>query len=197
MSICNSQYTLAEYREFCMNILPPGSAWARTNDTVLYYFITSFADELYRIDTQQSVLLCNLFPSKAKANSKTEFLTAWEIMLGLPDAANPALPATTSGRWDLIIERLVEITDLIVLYGANEQFFISLAALLGYGVITITSGVSVAWCGVATCGDTGCGGEETAFTWIANVPTPADATLIENMFEKFRPAHTILIFNYT
>jgi uncharacterized protein YmfQ (DUF2313 family) len=105
--------------------MPPGAAWRLESDSVLSAFMLAVAEELARVDGRAEDLMRELDP-----RTTTELLPDWERVMGLPDPCVSAAQ-TIQERRAAIVAKLTTIG------GQSRQFFIGLAAALGY-VITIT-----------------------------------------------------------
>lgn len=114
-----------DYLQQLQALLPQGPAWSREQDTVLTKLLTAFAEEFARVDLRIDNLL-----NEADPRTTNELLTDWERVAGLPDLCT-GIPATIALRRELLVSKLTNVG------GQSRQFFIDLAAKLGY-TITIT-----------------------------------------------------------
>jgi len=114
-----------DYLQQLQALLPQGPAWSREQDTVLTKLLTAFAEEFARVDLRTDNLL-----NEADPRTTNELLTDWERVAGLPDLCT-GIPATIALRRELLVSKLTNVG------GQSRQFFIDLAAKLGY-TITIT-----------------------------------------------------------
>lgn len=117
--------TTDDYLQQLQALLPQGPAWSREPDTVLTRLLTAFAEEFARVDLRIDNLL-----NEADPRTTNELLTDWERVAGLPDLCT-GIPATIALRRELLVSKLTNVG------GQSRQFFIDLAAKLGY-TITIT-----------------------------------------------------------
>jgi uncharacterized protein YmfQ (DUF2313 family) len=133
-----------------------------------------------------------------------ELLIDWERVYGLPDTCLASLESSITLRTQAVIRKIKRGGQL------TKQFFITLAAEFGYAITideflehTVDSSVS------APIFD-----EEAYYTWRANLPAsvpPRDSTVadtvstpltiyqtgvLECLFNRLKPAHTRLVFNY-
>lgn len=146
-----------------------------------------------------NALLIDAFPA-----STYNLLPEWEETLGLPDPCAGEQP-TIEQRRAQVVARLVDVG------GQSVSYFIALAATLGYA-ITITEfspfrfGMSF---GLPLCGD------DWAHAWLVNAPdftvryfqfgvssmgepfASWGNTVLQCEFERLKPAHTVLNFNYS
>lgn len=113
--------TQADYQAHLLALRPPGPAWA-TEDAHLAAAAAECAREHNR-----AVDLVN----EADPRTTYELLADWERVAGLPDPCTPA-DASIEAR------RLSLVQRLTMLGGASRQYFIDLAAALGYPGATVT-----------------------------------------------------------
>jgi uncharacterized protein YmfQ (DUF2313 family) len=113
------------YTQQLVQLLPPGSAWARWSGSVLRTLLSALAAVFARIHGRAQVLLDETDPRLAR-----EMLADWERFLGLPSICAPA-DQTLSERIDAVVTTYSEVG------GQSRQYFIDLAASLGFAV-TIT-----------------------------------------------------------
>lgn len=165
-------------------LLPAGSAWPRDIGTNLHKFLQGVAEEAARIHDRAEDLLAEMDPSRT-----TELLLEWETVWGLPD------PCT--GTLETLQERRAALVARITSLGRqNPQFFIDLAASLGYA-ITIDENV---------------GADPTV--WRVNAPTTTikwfragqsrageqvrtwGNELLECAIKEVNPAHLTVLFAY-
>lgn len=134
MGLLTPKYTETEYADMIMKLLPRGQAWPRMHNTQLWYFFSSFAPELRRLDEFLFILVRNAFPY---ANNLDELIEQWEIDLGLPHCL-PIFNNNTDRR--IAIENmLVDIAFLIIQYGASARFYYYLCELFSAATETGTA----------------------------------------------------------
>jgi hypothetical protein len=78
----------------------------------------------------------------------------------------------------------------------NKQYYIDLAATLGYTVHI--DEYTPAWCGIVVCGEP-CGAQTNLFYWLVNVHydfnTPfTDYNDLQCVVNRLKPAHTVVLF---
>lgn len=190
--------TAADYLAQEQALLPQGAAWPRESDATLTKLLNAFADELARIDGRALTLI-----EEADPRTTNELLGDWERVAGLPDTC----VAGTLGTAQRIAAL---VTKLTTVGGQSREYYIALAAKLGY-TITITEFVPFT---VASRIDTPIRGELWRFAWQVNAPlvtqtfftmnsTVADAlstfgnTQLECVINRLKPAHTHAQFAYT
>lgn len=189
-----------DYIEQLSALLPPGLAIRRETDTDVYKLLTALAEELARVDGRGDDLLRESDP-----RTTLEMLTDWETQVGLPDPCLAGVDQTVQERRNAVVARLTGRG------GQSRQFFIDLAASLGY-TVTITE-FRPFRAGISTAGDALTNGD-WIFAWRVNAPettiTPFRAgqstageplrawgnERLECAIERVSPAHTILQFAY-
>jgi len=157
------------------------------------------ADELSRADGRAADLLRELDP-----RTTVELLTDWETALGLPDACVPA-GQTIQQRRSAVVAKYTSLG------GQSRQFYIDLAAALGY-TITITE-FRPFRAGISVAGDPLTNGD-WIFAWQVNAPettifefragqSTAGEPLrnwgndeLECAISAVKPAHTEVLFAY-
>lgn len=196
--------TPTEYLRLLQSLLPKGRAWNRDEGSVLTEFLYGETDELSRVDGRSDDLL-----EERDTRYASELLIDHEIDLGLPDEC-AELPQTITER------RRIAHSRLITLGQQNPAYFIELAAAYGW-TITITE-YKPFWCGVGAIGDP-CGDQEVIFYWKVTIEygggdiiyftsgsseagdplsfIPVAATSLICMLNKYKPAHTTLLFDYS
>ena len=194
--------TAASYVEMLFAILPRGWAWPRDFGTVLRELLTALAQELARVANR-------IYDLVIEQNTLTtsEMLTDHETDLGIPDECID-LEDTTEERRRYANAKLTSVG------GQSKIAFIELADSLGYDV-TIDE-FSPAIVGVAGIGDYISDPDRAFFYWRVNVNTfgriiyaaVGDSVIgdlmseyfgvpeLECIFNKFKPAHTHIIFQY-
>lgn len=190
--------TAADYLAQEQALLPQGAAWPRESDATLTKLLNAFADELARIDGRALTLI-----EEADPRTTNELLGDWERVAGLPDTCVAAALGTAQRIAALV-------TKLTTIGGQSREYYIALAAKLGY-TITITEFAPFT---VASRIDTPIRGELWRFAWQVNAPlvtqtfftmnsTVADAlstfgnTQLECVINRLKPAHTHAQFAYT
>lgn len=190
--------TADQYLAQLQALLPTGMAWPRAADAELTKLLHAFAEEFARLDARVDSLL-----NEADPRTTYELLADWERVAGLPDACTGPL-ATLQERHDALVSKLTNVG------GQSRQFFIDLAARLGY-TITITEFRPY---GVGSPVNAALYGEQWVFVWQVNaaqttvrsftVGSGVDEALrswgnvlLECAISKLKPAHTIVQFAYS
>jgi uncharacterized protein YmfQ (DUF2313 family) len=188
-----------QYAEQLDALLPQGAAWQRESDARMRDLTRGLGEELSRVDARGDDLLSEVLPS-----TTVEMLIDWERVAGLPD---PCVPEgqTIQERRNALLARLAGTG------GQSRQFFIDLAASLGF-TITITE-FRPFRAGISRAGDA-LYSEEWLYVWRINAPETTviefragvsavgeplrkwGNELLECVFNRIKPAHTVLLFGY-
>jgi len=192
--------TAAEYREQLKALLPPGQAFPRDPGTTLHDLLDGMSIEFARLDGRGGAL-----PWEANPSTTAELLPDWERVAGLPDKCSGILEETLQGRRNALLTKLTSTG------GQSAEYFIELAASLGY---TVTIEVFRPFrAGASLAGDPLTNGP-WAFTWLIRAPevsvtefragmsaagerlrTWGNDTL-ECKINQLKPAHTVALFAY-
>lgn len=195
--------SVAEVAKQLAQLLPQGLALASKFDdgTELGATIEALSVEVSRADCRATALIDEILP-----DTTTELLADWERVLGLPESCVPNAFATIQQR------RAMVLFKLLLIGRQDPQFYIDLAAVLGF-TITITE-FSAARAGVLRTGERLIG-PDWLFWWQVNAPlntityfragqsTAGEALAqwgndgLECVLNKYKPAHTRIIFSYT
>jgi uncharacterized protein YmfQ (DUF2313 family) len=130
-----------DYAEALANLLPYGQAWPRWEDSTLMRCVRGLAQTFGFVDARAADLL----ETESDPRKTLELLPDWERNWGLPD---PCFPKALSidQRHQLLLFKMT------LLGGQSRDFFIKMAAWLGYE-ITITEFAPFT-AGVSQAGDT-------------------------------------------
>ncbi|MCX5496425.1 DUF2313 domain-containing protein [Kaistia dalseonensis] len=189
-------------------LLPTGIAWPRESDTVLMGLVRALAEEWARVDKRGADLLGR----ESDPRATIELLDAWETAFGLPDPC-VAEPQTIEARQQVLVNRMT-------MEGSQSRaFFIQIAADLGYEIEI--KEYSPFMCGVSEVGETLHGWEigpaEIRFYWsiaiagarlswfragsgqagVDHLLEIGIATDITCIFNRLKPAHTQVLFDYS
>ena len=187
----------SKYFQQLQSLLLQGKAWTRQLGSVMSNLLLGIAPEFTRVDLRIQDLL-----NEADPRTTNELLPDWERQAGLPDPCG-------------IEQETVELRRKVLVYkitnvgGQSKQFFIDLAARLGY-TITITEFKKHT---VNSRVNEPLNGVEWVFTWRVNAPqeTVRKLTvtsrvneplaswgnqLLECNINQFKPAHTHVLFAY-
>lgn len=196
--------TYKDYEEQLRQLLPPGPAFPRGDyESMMAMLLEVFALELTRIDSRVEALVRENDP-RVCVETFQEWLTEW----GLPDVCANLL----SGMTDSTLRQLL-LFRITVLGGQSRQFFFDLCARFGYliqidecQVYTVDDQVMDAlweqaephyWKVNILTGDEDAtvhwhntlGGVQEALSWWGD-------QLVECLIEKYKPAHTEVIYGY-
>ena len=176
------QYLIDRYRDRLLGLLPPGDAFSRSPDSVLYDVCDRVAIEFARVDERVSELLVESIPSRC-----TELLDDWEAALGLPDDCYS--PTSTEERRAAIVSRLVGTG------GNSLADYTALAAALGYSAPTFTT-YPAFLSGRGRSGDRITNGPWRSTAMVSIAPGAFDA-LLECAFLHQKLAHETLLFDFS
>lgn len=192
--------TIRAYAGQLAALLPSGPAWPRNRDSKLVALLEALAVEAARVDERGGELLSEMTP-----DTTFEMLPDWELAAGLPDYCDDVVE-TISQRRDALLARLRSLG------GQSPAYFVALAETFGFA-ISVTE-YRPFRAGMSCAGD-GLTNGDWVFTWQINAPSetvfPFRAGLgvageplatwgnsrLECLMERFRPAHTLLIFTYS
>lgn len=191
--------TGADYLQHLQALLPQGPAWPRDPEAVLTLLLDAWAQEFARIDARSEQLIAETDP-----RTTAELLYDWERVAGLPSACMAGIAQTTAERRGALHAKLTRLG------GQSRQFFIDLAAALGYTVTisefrpyTVTSAVNMPL-----------NSELWRFVWQVNAPLNTIRSfdmrsavndplrswgnqLLECVISQLKPAHTKVLFAYS
>lgn len=189
-----------QYLTMLQALLPTGMAWPRDPDAVLTNLLRAWADEFAREGMRIDDVLNESIPVNVR-----ELLTDWERVLALPDSCTSAVDLSIEQR------RAAVGTKITAVGGQSRQFFIDLAASLGFPGATIDEFRPM------TCNDT-CNdavfSQDDRYAWRINIPSSGGTflancnsdcnsalaswgnTLLECAITKRKAADTDVIFAY-
>jgi uncharacterized protein YmfQ (DUF2313 family) len=191
----------ADYQQQLNALLPPGALLeSLRHDEAAQALLLALADEFARLDGRADDLLRELDP-----RSVSELLAEWEAWAGLPD--------TCSGLGETLQQRRDALhASLTAEGGQSRAYFVALAERLGFAGATITEYEPHT---VEMSVDAPIYGTDWRFAWLLSVATPdvvqfnvesnvaeglgeqAPTTRLECAINKYKPAHTIALFEYT
>lgn len=188
----------AAYRDQLIALQPPGAALPTAPGSTWAQLLHGLADELARVDARAGSLVTESDP-----RSTSELLDDWERVAGLPDACATD-EQTTDQRRAALHARVAGIG------GQSRQYYVDLAARLGYAV-TITEYRPHT---VVMDVDSPLYGKDWAHAWSVNavqdtvtvhtVNGAVDDALatwgnarLECAIRAVAPAHSIVLFVYT
>ncbi|MCK9389867.1 MAG: YmfQ family protein [Sulfuritalea sp.] len=182
-------------------LLPLGPAWSKEPQAMCIRLLDSLAEELARVDVRADQLL-----EEADPRTTSEMLADWERVAGLSAFSSvDGSPLSIDQRRANLVSRITERG------GQSPAYFIALAARLGF-TVTITEFRE--WSVVDDVEALLCGADWN-FAWRINAPlvTASEWTvesdvetsfsviwlnaLMESVLHEDKPAHTVLLFNYS
>lgn len=200
------------YARVLRQLLPRGPAWELEPEDLRSKVLLAIGDELARAEARGEEFIEEVDPRTTLA-----LLGEWERAVGLPDDITTEIPATVTER------RIAVLQKLLARGGASRQYFIDLAALSGF-IVTISEYTPlVARAGRLRAGDR-LYGTDWAYAWKVNVDLSSPALegwtgtqirfragqgragdrlnswngpVLQLLFELRKPAHTIVLFEYT
>jgi len=195
-------FSIEEYTRLLLKLFPIGRAWAKNSSSTLYKVCQSLAQELHRLDLKIDELIQEQDPRKTNA-----LLADHERDLGLPDEC-------TEIETTLELRRKIAYAKYVMEGGLNQQTYVDFAEDLGF-IITI-EGFKPCWSGEARSGDEG-GDQKNIFYIKININASnaywyyfscgisasgdqlihiGGTTELQCIFNKYKPAHNVLIWNY-
>jgi len=136
------RYSIDDYAHAMSGLLPLGDAWNRSFGSIMQAFVKGLAAIYLYVNAR----LAQLLEVEADPRFSDLLLSDWENDVGLPD---PCLRYTS----DKEKRRRQVVAKLKSRGGAHPDYFIQLAAALGYE-IKIQESQPFA-CGISPCGDSG------------------------------------------
>jgi uncharacterized protein YmfQ (DUF2313 family) len=131
-----------DYTRALLQLLPTGQAWPRSPASILAQACAGLADYWGFVDGRAADLL----ETESDPRATVELLTDWERNWGLPDPCISNPPTALEPRRQNLVAKMT------LLGGQSRQYFINLAAQLGY-TITITEYLPY-MAGLSRVGDT-------------------------------------------
>lgn len=183
--------TPESYRDALLRDMPRGKFWRRDDGSRLAGLLEGIGAELARVYNR----ICDLL-EESDPRTASETLDQWEITWGLPDPCVATPPTTDADRREALTAKVIETG------GQNAAYYIEVAAALGI-TITITEGFSdspLFRAGVSRAGHSLGDFAEGPFTWTVHGPAATTAgkrDQLECTFDRIRPAHTIVLFDWT
>lgn len=187
-----------DYLRQLQALLPPGPAWAKDDEAGLTRLLNGLAQEFARVDARANQLM-----DEADPRTTAELLPDWERVAGLPSICMAGISQTLAERRAALHAKITSRG------GQSRQYFIDLAATLGY-TVTITE--FRPW-QVNHAVNLPLAGALWAFVWQINaalntvqpytvvsaVNEPLNAwgnERLECAIKQLKPAHTTVLFAY-
>lgn len=196
----------ARYSKLLKRLFPRGWAWNFEKGTKLSTLTDSLSTEYCRAEERALEFLEEVDP-----RTTFELLPDWERLLKIPDECTPDPEDLGS-----LFERRVRVLQKLTTGGGQDPAFYQLIAQqLGYDaeIIDIENFDSFK-VGRARVGDALTNGADWAFTWLVRAPAELerffrvgqssvgerlvlrDNETLRCVIEKFKPAHTTVIFSF-
>jgi uncharacterized protein YmfQ (DUF2313 family) len=183
------RFQVSDYLGAIQALLPRGRAWPRDADAVQTKVLGGLAATPARLDEAAIQLLVDIFPATTVA-----LLPEWEATLGLPDPCAGPEP-TIALRQAQVLARFLGFG------GQSVPFFIAFAAALGFAITIQEYAGSTALANTWQVTVPGSGASYfTADGSYSEDPVDAvtsDAAVLQCEFERLKPAHTQLNWNFT
>lgn len=192
--------TADDYLDQAQALLPPGPAWPRDAEAYITRLLLGLCEEFARADLRALNLV-----EEADPRTTSELLLDWERVAGLPDGC-----VVDAGDSPSTVQRRAALVARLTMEGAQSiTYFEAMAASLGYTVV-------VSEFDVYDVGDdvnASINGSEWAHVWkvtsVLNQPVYFYVTssvadplaswsnvILECVLNRFKPAHSYLIFAY-
>ena len=192
MGVLQPARTAADYLDMLRNLSPPGIAFGGTEgrwDDLL----EALAQELALTDASVSDVdsvtgVASGVVAETDPRIAVETIDAWEYQLGIVDDGTSTLAERQERAH----------AHMIATGGQSPAYFIALAAALGM-TVTITRVLSTGW----SCASPPCAplyAVSARFIWIVHGPAGASLaskTAMQTLFNRLKPAHTVVYFEYT
>lgn len=190
------------YLQQLQALLPKGKAWTREVGTVLTNLLKGISQEFARIDARVDDLL-----NEADPRTTYELIDDWERVAGLPEVG-VTIEQTLAQR------RAALESKLTMQGGQSRQYFIDLAAQIGYTITIVEHHASDYRLSSRYGSDRRYGGEDWNFVWdvvtVNNTIFPRKYgsnygeryqtwgnDLLESRIRPKAPAQTLVRFIYT
>lgn len=193
-------HSLNEYTKVFLDLLPPGDFFETDPEAAFYKLAEAISQTFVEIDQSIDDLVSESYP-----DTTVDLLPEWEKNYGLPDACTNYNESIQERQKDLVAKYAAK-------GGQSVAYFIMLAEFLGY-TITITEFLPFRT-NVNHTNDI-LYGEEWMWIWQVNysgsnpiyfrtnVSTTNERLIVYGndrlvcFFNKYKPAHTKVIFNFT
>ncbi len=172
-------FAVNDYVRALQALLPRGAAWPRDSDATLTAAIRGLAGIYAYTNQRANNLLVVAFPATVD-----DMLPEWNETLGLP-------AATGYTGSDLSTQQAQVVAALTDSGGQSAAYFIALAARLG---LTITINGYRPWT-VDDPVDAPIYGPAWAHAWQVSATADGDYSALHALFERYKPAHTTIVWN--
>jgi len=171
-------FSADDYIAVLQSMLPRGKVWPRDADAPLTLALQGLAQSFAEATARANNLLTVAFPATVD-----DMLPEWNETLGLP-----GLTGYTGS--DLATQQAQVVAAFTDAGGQSPAYFIGLAATLGIP-ITINGYRPYR---VNDHVNDPITGQPWAHVWRVNVPAGYDYTVLETLFNLYKPAHTTVLF---
>ncbi len=201
------ELTANDFNRALMNYLPRGRAWPKETDSTLYQMLAFVGATFERLTARDNQVLTDAFPP-----TTVEMLPEWEAALGLPDPCLGPSPSDAD-RVASVVAKFLGTNGLsrsaIISYAAAMGYTITIEDVTGSNTATpLTAGMT---CGQPTVDYSG----DPNYSWMIHaapiVVTYAAAgslragdplatwtySALECVMDEIKPAHTVLVFDYS
>lgn len=190
-----------DYLRQAQALLPSGPAWPRESNAYATRLLLALCAEFANVDGRAAALLDEVDPRTA-----AELLIDWERVAGLPDGCviDAGIDLSTAQRRAALLARLT-------MQGSQAlSYYVALAADLGYSIeaeefhaFDVNDDIATpirgpAW--VHAWQVTSALNQPVDFTVASLVTDPLASwsnVVLECVLNRFKPAHTVLVFAYT
>lgn len=179
-----SRFSVEDYTNALLNLLPPGPAWSRDTDSVCVRLVSALAEAYRESDGAACELLAGAFPATVDALTEE-----WYESLGLYNDCGVTTPQSQAEAVRFILGKLLATG------GQSRSYFVSLAEAMGFSV-TIEE-FRTPLCGFSSCGSAVLNAGRF-WAWLVTVEgedeEKAELTYLKCLFRKFAPAYTEVLF---
>ncbi len=184
-----ARFTIQNYIDMLVSLLPPGKAWSRESESVLYKLLSGFAPELVRIEEQARKLI-----DEARPLTATETIEEWEEEQGFPDTYYD-IPEELEARRQQVAGRMYFSGEERI---PNKAFWIEQALRLGYTITSIDDEVET---DPFEVGRSAVGNPIGAGLWESSVVLYVDCQKaagkkLEGIFNKLKHSHLTFVYIY-
>ena len=173
------------YLKQWLQLLPPGKAWPKDEDSDLYKLLQGFSDSSAQLCEDVATFIDDVYP-----DTTTAFLEDWERIVGIPDeCAGGEVAGTIEQR------RLDVLAKLRARGVVSVQDFKDLAETLGLDSTNITVQGAVPFTTCSTACDP-LNEADCVYVVVFTIPGSPNDTRFECMVRKLIQAHRFPLFEY-
>lgn len=172
----------SKYLKTLQRLFPRGRAWPTHEKATMTKILDALSCELQRLeDRSQALLNVEGFPDTA-----VETIEDWERVVGLPGVCED-LSEDISDRQAAVVARLS------FRGGSSIAFFTELAATLGFPETAFAIEEFRPFKATSMCTD-GLYQGDWIFVWRVTRPDIDQTALLDCLFQLYKPAHTLVLF---